>query len=124
MNNQWHDDTPIYKQLVSKLKTAILKGVYPEENALPSVRAISAQLQINHITVSKSYHELVDADLVEKRRGLGMFVKSGAIKKLAAVEKEHFMKEELPKLLNKMLELNINHKEVIELIKKNSKGEQ
>lgn len=124
MNNQWHDDSPIYKQLVNKLKDAILNGVYPEGSALPSVRVVSSELQINHITVSKSYHELVDAGLIEKRRGLGMFVNQGAIHKLAAIEQTSFMNEELPKLLSRMKQLNIDHNEVITLIKKYAQGGQ
>jgi GntR family transcriptional regulator len=124
MNNHWHENTPIYKQLVDKLKATILQGVYPEGSALPSVRVISAELQINHITVSKSYHELVDAGLVEKRRGLGMFVKQGAIQQLMLAEQASFMNEELPQLLTRMAQLQINPDDVIALIKKQSEGER
>jgi len=91
---------------------------------LPSIRVISSQLQINHITVSKSYHELVAANLIEKQRGLGMFVKQGAIQQLTIVEQESFLNDELPKLLQRMKQLKINRDDVIELIKNYSEGEQ
>ncbi|AWB65633.1 GntR family transcriptional regulator [Saccharobesus litoralis] len=116
MNNVWHDDQPIYKQLVAKLKTAILNNNYPEESALPSVRAISAELQINHITVSKAYHELLDEGLIEKRRGLGMFVKTGAINALLLAEKAKFLSEDLPHFIEKMQQLNIEQQDVIDRI--------
>ncbi|KMT64992.1 GntR family transcriptional regulator [Catenovulum maritimum] len=121
MNNQWSDDIPIYKQLVEKLKKAILNNMYPEETALPSVRAISAELNINHITVSKAYHELLDDGLIEKRRGLGMFVKLGAIEVLSHSEKTKFLTEDLPKLIQKMHQLNIDSELVIKQIKQLAK---
>ncbi|WP_440906520.1 GntR family transcriptional regulator (plasmid) [Catenovulum sp. SX2] len=124
MNNHWHDDMPIYKQLVEKLKKAILNNSYPEETALPSVRAVSAELQINHITVSKAYHELVDEGLIEKRRGLGMFVKTGAIEALHTAEKNKFLAEDLPLFLQKMQQLNISQQDVIEKIQQLSKEQE
>ena len=119
MNNHWHDDAPIYKQLVQKLKKAILNNVYAEGTALPSVRSVSTELNINHITVSKSYHELVDEGLIEKRRGLGMFVKEGAIKALMAAEQAIFMDEDLPKLISKMQQLQIDPAQVVAMIQQN-----
>ncbi|WP_016953907.1 GntR family transcriptional regulator [Catenovulum agarivorans] len=124
MNNHWHDDMPIYKQLVEKLKKAILNNSYPEETALPSVRAVSAELQINHITVSKAYHELLDEGLIEKRRGLGMFVKTGAIEALHTAEKNKFLAEDLPQFLQKMQQLNISQQDVIEKIQQLSKEQE
>jgi len=118
MNNHWDDETPIYKQLVQKLKKAIINHVYDEGCALPSVRAISAELNINHITVSKSYHELLDQGLIEKKRGIGMFVKQGAIAELTLAEQNIFMNEDLPKLISKMKQLDISSEKVIQLIKK------
>lgn len=122
MNNQWHDDLPIYKQLAENIKSSILNHVYPEDTALPSVRAISAELQINHITVSKAYHELLDEGLIEKRRGLGMFVKTGAISALHHVQKNKFLHEDLPLLVEKMQRLDIKPQEVIEKIQQLMQG--
>lgn len=122
MNNQWHDELPIYKQLVIKLKQAILAGTFAEETALPSVRVVSAELNINHITVSKAYHELVDEGLIEKKRGLGMFIMKGAVSQLLEAERMLFIEHELPKLINKMEALKIPVDDVIAMIKQSNKG--
>lgn len=122
MNDQWHDQLPIYKQLVIKLKQAILAETFTEETALPSVRVVSAELSINHITVSKAYHELVDEGLIEKKRGLGMFILKGAVSQLLEAERVLFIQQELPKLIDKMAELKIPVDDVITMIKQGNKG--
>ncbi|MBU2869444.1 GntR family transcriptional regulator [Colwellia sp. E2M01] len=122
MNNHWHDDLPIYKQLVIKLKNAVLDGSFAEGQAMPSVRAISAEMSINHITVSKAYHELLDNGLIEKKRGLGMFVLSGAQEKLLAAERQFFIEKELPMLVNKMNQLDVSIEQVIKIFKEQREG--
>lgn len=120
MNNQWHDKLPIYKQLVIKLKQSIIDGSFAEESALPSVRVISAELNINHITVSKAYHELVDENLIEKKRGLGMFVLKGALNQLLESERTVFLTEELPQLIARIQQLNISPEEVIQQLQRSA----
>ena len=75
---EWNDKQPIYKQLRGLVVERIMDGSFPEGEAVPSVRQVASDYQINHLTVGKAYQELVDAGLLEKRRGLGMFVRSGA----------------------------------------------
>ena len=76
----------------------ILDGALNEGDALPSVRQVAADYQINPLTVSKAYQELVDEQLVEKRRGLGMFVTQGAQEALLKSERDYFLREEWPRL--------------------------
>ena len=105
MTMTWNDSTPIYRQLRDRVVAMILDGVLKPGEALPSVRQVAADFQINPITVSKSYQELVDENLVEKRRGLGMFVTEGAREALLHSERERFLTEEWPLLfarLNRM----------------------
>ena len=105
MSMTWNDSTPIYRQLRDRVVAMILDGVLKPGEALPSVRQVAADFQINPITVSKSYQELVDENLVEKRRGLGMFVTEGAREALLHSERERFLTEEWPLLyarLNRM----------------------
>lgn len=105
MTMTWNDSTPIYRQLRDRVVAMILDGVLKPGEALPSVRQVAADFQINPITVSKSYQELVDENLVEKRRGLGMFVTEGAREALLQSERERFLTEEWPLLfarLNRM----------------------
>ena len=102
MSTQWNDSQPIYWQLKERTVAMILDGTLPEGEPLPSVRTVAAEFQLNPITVSKSYQALVDDGLVEKRRGLGMFVCEGARKKLLASERNRFLEEEWPAMLNRI----------------------
>jgi len=108
MATQWNDSQPIYWQLKERTVAMILDGTLKEGDALPSVRTVAAELQLNPITVSKSYQALVDEGLVEKRRGLGMFVCEGARKQLIASERNKFLKEEWPATLNRIEQLGLN----------------
>lgn len=109
----WNDDQPIYRQLREKIVALIMSGAFKESEPLPSVRQVSSDYQINHITVSKAYQELVDMGLVEARRGMGMYVLEGARQKLHSIEKEKFMSSEVPALLARMKQLGISKKELI-----------
>lgn len=116
MQSDWKEDQPIYRQLQAKVVSFILNGTYPEGSALPSVRQVSADLSINHLTVAKAYQELVDEGLLEKRRGLGMFVVDGAKAKVLELEKKKFLNAELPELLARIAQLNISKEDLMEII--------
>jgi GntR family transcriptional regulator len=116
MSISWNDDQPIYRQLREKIVSLILSGTFNEGDPLPSVRQVSSDYQINHITVSKAYQELVDMQLVESRRGMGMFVVEGAQKKLHMLEKEKFLKVELPALAKRLTDLGITTDELIQAL--------
>ena len=98
----WNDNAPIYRQLKERVIGMMLDGVLKAGDALPSVRQIAAEYQLNPITVSKAYQELVDENLVEKRRGIGMYVTEGASEKLLASERERFLREEWPAMLERI----------------------
>lgn len=117
MPEQWNNDQPIYRQLHDRMLGFILDGSLSEGEAIPSVRTVSAEYQINHLTVSKAYQALVDEGLVEKRRGLGMFVLPGAQSKILHTEKKQFLSVELPKLLNRINQLGISQNELISELK-------
>ena len=76
MDREWNDNQPIYRQLRDRVVAMILDGVLAEGDPLPSVRTVAAEYRVNPLTVLKSYQGLVDEELVEKRRGLGMFTVS------------------------------------------------
>ncbi|HAI58489.1 MAG TPA: GntR family transcriptional regulator [Xanthomonadaceae bacterium] len=96
MSIAWNDSTPIYRQLKERVIAMVLDGELKEGDALPSVRQVAADFQLNPITVSRAYQELADQGLVEKRRGLGMYVIDGARESLLASERERFLSEEWP----------------------------
>ena len=104
----WNDNAPIYRQLRDRVVAMILDGVLKQGDALPSVRQVAADFQLNPITVSKAYQELVDEQLVEKRRGLGMYVSEGARAALLKNERERFLREEWPLLRERLQRLGLD----------------
>jgi GntR family transcriptional regulator len=108
MHIQWNDKDPIYRQLYDQFVQMILDGVFKDGDALPSLREISSQQRVNHITIAKALQMLVDEGLVEKRRGLGMFVVKGAVKKLARRERERFLRSEWPQIREKIDRLGLS----------------
>ena len=105
---EWNDNLPIYRQLRDLVIERILDGSFAEGEAVPSVRQVAADYNINHLTVAKAYQELVDDGLLEKRRGLGMFVLIGARETLTDDEQQKFLQEELPAFAEKARRLGID----------------
>jgi GntR family transcriptional regulator len=114
MSITWNDNAPIYRQLRDRVVAMILDGVLNEGDALPSVRQVAADFQLNPITVSKAYQELVDEQLVEKRRGLGMYVMEGAREALRRSERERFLREEWPMLSARLKRLGLDLHKLVE----------
>jgi GntR family transcriptional regulator len=98
MDREWNDSQPIYRQLRDRVVAMILDGVLQEGDALPSVRNVAAEYRVNPLTVLKSYQQLVDEQLVESRRGLGMFINRGARRLLLNAERQRFLKEDWPRI--------------------------
>jgi GntR family transcriptional regulator len=109
----WNDTTPIYLQLKERVIAMMLDGVLKPGDALPSVRQVAADFQLNPITVSRAYQELADEMLVEKRRGLGMYVNEGAPEKLLASERERFLREEWPAVVARIQRLGLRMEELM-----------
>jgi len=116
MDPKWSDNSPIYRQLRDRVVAMILEGSLKEGDSLPSVRAVAADYQINPLTVLKGYQALVDEELVEKRRGLGMFVKLGASRALMKNEREAFLKTEWPQMLQRIGRLDLDVKELLKAV--------
>ncbi len=96
MDPDWNDSQPIYRQLRDRVVAMILDGVLREGDPLPSVRTVAADYLVNPLTVLKSYQQLVDERLVEKRRGLGMYINDGARALLLRGERQRFLTEQWP----------------------------
>ena len=110
---EWDDQTPIYLQIKDKVKHSILDGSTPEGDPVPSIRQVSMQYHINPLTVSKSYQLLVDDGVLEKRRGLGMFVCEGARQRLFDEEKSRFLELEWPKIRMRIARLGLAAEELL-----------
>jgi GntR family transcriptional regulator len=113
MDNEWNDSQPIYRQVRDRVVAMILDGVLKEGDPLPSVRNVAAEYRVNPLTVLKGYQELVDEQLIETRRGLGMFVKTGARNLLLKGERRKFLAEEWPKVAETIQRLGITPKELL-----------
>jgi len=114
MEPNWNDTQPIYRQLRDRIVTMILEGVVNDGDALPSVRQVAGEYQLNPLTVLKGYQALVDEELVEKKRGLGMYVKAGARKALLADERRRFLEEQWPGIAATIRRLGFDPKELME----------
>jgi len=122
MTSQWNDSQPIYWQLKERTIAMILDGTLTEGEALPSVRTVASDFRLNPITVSKSYQALVDDDLVEKRRGLGMFIRTGARQKLMESERQKFLTEQWPAMILRIQQLGLDIDQQL-LATQNRKGD-
>ena len=122
MSENWDDKSPIYRQLKERVAKLIMDGSFAEGEAIPSVRQVSSDFKINHITVSKAYQELVDMGVLEMRRGRGMFVLEGAQTKLLADARAEFETIELPEIVKRANQLGISAEELIEKINRYMDG--
>ena len=111
MDREWNDRQPIYRQLRDRGVHMILDGVLKEGDPLPSVRNVATEFRVNPLTVLKAYQQMVDEDLVEMRRGLGMFVKAGARELLLKGEREKFLAE-WPRVATTIQRLGLTQKEL------------
>lgn len=118
---EFNNQRPIFIQLAEMIEERILSGKYPEESQIPSITEMSVEYQLNPATALKGVNILVDLGLVYKKRGLGMFVSSGAFEKLKAIRKETFYKDYILPMVNEAENLDIDSNELIEMIKRREK---
>jgi len=115
VDREWSDNQPIYRQLRERVIAMILDGVLKEGDSLPSVRTVAAEYRVNPLTVLKAYQELADEQLVEKRRGLGMFITPGARDLLLKGERHKFLTEQWPKIHATIQRLGLRTEELLNL---------
>jgi len=114
MDREWNDRQPIYRQLRDRVVAMILDGVLNEGDPLPSVRNVAAEYRVNPITVLKGYQQLVDEQLVESKRGRGMFINAGARNLLLQGERQKFLAEQWPRVYATIQRLGLTPKELLE----------
>jgi len=98
MDSEWNDSQPIYRQIRDRVVAMILDGLLKEGDPLPSVRNVATESRVNPLTVLKAYQQLEGEKLVEKRRGLGMFINTGARDLLLQGERQRFLSEQWPEI--------------------------
>ena len=116
MDSDWNDGQPIYRQLRDRVVAMILDGVLNEGDPLPSVRNVAAENRVNPLTVLKAYQELVGEELVETKRGLGMFIKGGARDTLLQGEREKFLTEQWPRIAATIDRLGLTPKQLLDAV--------
>jgi GntR family transcriptional regulator len=118
MDGEWNDSQPIYRQIRDRVVELILEGVLKEGDPLPSVRNVAAEQRVNPLTVLKAYQHLVDEQLVETKRGRGMFVRRGAHDLLLDGERQKFLAEQWPRVVAMVQRLGLSAEELLRAAKK------
>jgi len=113
MGGEWNDSQPIYRQIRDRVVAMILDGVLQEGDPLPSVRTVAAEYRINPLTVLKGYQQLVDEQLVETKRGRGMFINAGARNLLLQGERQKFLREQWPRVAATIQRLGLTPQELL-----------
>ena len=115
---QFTEDRPIFQQLAEQLEEAILAGTYPEESQVPSITEYSVAYKINPATALKGINLLVDAGLLYKRRGVGMFVAPGARGKLRQARRERFYHDYVQRAVREARNLGLTDQDLLELLER------
>ena len=119
MDGEWDDSQPIYRRLRDRVVAMIIEGNLKEGDPLPSVRNVAAENRINPLTVLKAYQQLVDEQLVEKRRGLGMYVRENVRGLLLEAERRRFLEKEWPPVRDTIQRLGLSAAELLSAQKTN-----
>lgn len=114
----FEDEKPIYLQIAEQIEDAILSGAYPEESQIPSTTEISVTYRINPATALKGINILVDNGIVYKKRGIGMFVSTGAVEILREKRKNEFFDKYIIKLTTEAKRLNLSKEDIVAMIER------
>ncbi len=114
MKLDFNSELPIYLQITAEMEDAIFTGAFPEETQVPSTTEISASMQVNPATVLKGMNLLVDEGLLYKKRGLGLFVKEGAVEKIRKKRQQQFYEKYVVSLVKEARKLKLTREEIME----------
>ena len=118
MNVNSNTEKPIFIQIAEQLEDKIFTGVFREETQIPSTNEISALLSVNPHTVLKGMNILVDGEIIYKKRGLGMFVMTGAVEKKRRKRKSRFYEQYIAALIEEAAKLQMTKEDIISLIER------
>ncbi|WP_330385059.1 GntR family transcriptional regulator [Emergencia timonensis] len=123
LNINPNTDKPIFIQIAEQLEDSIFTGVFPEETKIPSTNEISALLNINPHTVLKGMNMLVEEEIIYKKRGLGMYVKTGAVEKIQKKRQGQFYNQYVAALIEEARKLQMSKEDIITLIERGYEDE-
>jgi DNA-binding transcriptional regulator YhcF (GntR family) len=118
------DEKPIFLKFAEDLEDGILKGIFEEETQIPSINEAAVKFKINPATANRGANLLVDEGIVYKKRGIGMFVSSGAREKIIAKRSRAFYSDYIVPLIEESRKLNLSRKEIIDMIERGDANEQ
>lgn len=118
MPSGFQEDRPIFLQIAGMLEDAILSGAFPEGEQIPSTTEISVRYQINPATALKGVNQLVEAGVLHKKRGVGMFVSNGAVSLLRAKRGEQFYRAYALPLAEEAVRLGLGREELNVMIER------
>ena len=113
---EYNEHKPIYLQNVDLMQEKILQGDWREEERIPSVREMGAMVGVNPNTIVRSYQLLESQEIIYNKRGLGYFVKDGAVARIKDNVKNEFIANELPQFKAKVEMLGITKEELVGLL--------
>ena len=116
MELDFNSEKPIFQQIAEGLEDSILSGAFPEESQIPSITEFSVLYKINPATALKGINLLVDAGVIYKKRGVGMFVAQGAVEALRAKRKEGFYDHFVAPMIEEAKRLGLSREELQRLI--------
>lgn len=118
MRVSFDDERPIFIQIAEQIEDAILSGAFPEETQIPSTTEISVGYKINPATSLKGINMLVESGVVYKKRGVGMFVATGAVKKLFEKRKQEFSDKYISTLVTEAKRLRLTKEDIFSMIER------
>ena len=116
MELDFNSEKPIFQQIAEGLEDSILSRAFPEESQIPSITEFSVLYKINPATALKGINLLVDAGVVYKKRGVGMFVAQGAVEALRAKRREGFYDHFVASMIEEAKRLGLSREELQRLI--------
>lgn len=119
MNEILTQEKSIYLQISEMIENDILRDIILEEEKVPSTNELARLYSINPATAAKGINILVDSGIVYKKRGIGMFVSSGAKQKIMNTRKEKFFDNYIKKILSEAESLGISKEELMKMIEEN-----
>ncbi|UTY39930.1 GntR family transcriptional regulator [Allocoprobacillus halotolerans] len=123
MHINTNSETPIFIQIAQQIEDSIFTGVFEEESKIPSTNEMSILLNINPHTVLKGMNILVEEHILYKKRGLGMFVKTGAVQQIKEKRQHLFYSQYIETMINEAKKLNMTKQEIMSLIERGYQDE-
>lgn len=118
MSFTFDEKEPIYIQIADQLRDMVFTREILEGDQVPSTTKLSQQLKINPATVLKGMNLLVEDGLIEKKRGMGMFVCKGAYEKILCKRENLFYEDYIEKLVTEALRLNISEEKLLKMVQR------